>query len=89
MSDTRRGYYGIADNEGKFVEADEALEYALTFGLEHTFEAVRESVPDEALLEIYEHLSSEVDYLFDLEKHKALKRLWSSGVKDALRTNPG
>lgn len=29
MSDTRRGYYGIADNEGKFVEADEALEYAL------------------------------------------------------------
>ena len=30
MSDTRRGYYGIADNEGKFVEADEALEYALT-----------------------------------------------------------
>ena len=67
----------------------EALEYALTFGLEHTFEAVRESVPDEALLEIYEHLSSEVDYLFDLEKHKALKRLWSSGVKNALRTNPG
>ena len=29
ISDTRRGYYDIADNEGKFVEEDEALEYAL------------------------------------------------------------
>lgn len=67
----------------------EELEYALTYGLEHTFEAVRESVPDEALLEIYGHLSNDIDYLFDLEKHKALKRLWSSGVKNALRTNPG
>ena len=26
---TESGYYGIADNEGKFVEADEALDYAL------------------------------------------------------------
>ncbi len=74
--------------KGISYETHDALQNALTFGIEHTFEAVAES--DFAATDYaYDHLVREIDYLFDIEKHTALQRLWACSLKVAPKVNPG
>ena len=69
-------------------ETVEALQHALTFGLEHGYEAVLESAFAADPGQAYEGLSR-FDYIFDNQKDKALKQFWDSGLKVAPRANPG
>lgn len=66
----------------------EALQHALTYGLEHSYEAILESDfaadPEHAYGEL-----AHFDYIFDNQKDKALKKFWNSGLKVAPRANPG
>lgn len=66
----------------------EALQHALTYGLEHTWEAVVEYGYDRRSYDAYGHLS-QLDYIFDNQKRKALEKFWDSGLKVAPRANPG
>ena len=68
-------------------EESDAFERALTFGIEHTWEALEECAMGTA--ESYLQLTERIDYLFDQEKDKALRKLWREGVKVAPRANPG
>ena len=68
-------------------EESDAFERALTFGIEHTWEALTEN--ELATPESYTQLTERIDYLFDQEKDKALRKLWREGVKVAPRANPG
>ena len=71
------------------VTPDESdnFERTLTFGIEHTWEALTES--ELASPESYIQLTERIDYLYDQEKDKALRKLWREGVKVAPRANPG
>ncbi len=64
------------------------LQHALTFGLEHIYEAILASdcAPDPC--EAYARLAA-IDYIFNEQKEKTLKKFWRSGPKTALRANPG
>lgn len=66
----------------------EALQYALTYGLERGYEAVLETAPELDPQRAYDALSC-FDYIFDNEKNQALQQFWDSGVKVAPRANPG
>ena len=68
-------------------EESDAFERALTYGIEHTWEALEEC--SLATPESYTQLTERIDYLFDQEKDKALRKLWREGVKVAPRANPG
>ncbi len=69
-------------------DAVEALQHALTYGLEHGYEAILESAfaadPGRAYAEL-----AHFDYIFDNQKDKALKKFWNSGLKAVPRANPG
>lgn len=63
------------------------LQHALTFGLEHLYEALldaRIEDPEDA----YDHLLH-IDFIYDSEKEETLKNFWTSGLKVPLRVNPG
>lgn len=66
----------------------EALEQALTFGLEHAYEALLASPYAADAVQAYERLSH-FDFIFDNQKNKALKKFWDSGLKITPRANPG
>lgn len=74
--------------KGVPYEVTDALERALTFGVERIYEAVTESRYSD-LPEAYNHLTRDIDYLFDSDKRKALQKFWTSGVKTAPRVEPG
>jgi len=64
-----------------------ALQHALTFGLEHLYEALLEArLADPAAA--YETLS-QFDFIYDVEKRRALRKFWNSGLKTVPRANPG
>ena len=69
-------------------DAVETLQHALTYGLEHSYEAILESAfaadPGRAYAEL-----AHFDYIFDNQKDKALKKFWNSGLKAVPRANPG
>ena len=65
------------------------LQRALTYGVEHTYEALLAGTPAERIATLYDHLSREVDYLFDLRKEEALRKLWNAGVRVAPQADPG
>lgn len=67
----------------------DALERALTFGIEHTWEAIVEYGFDKKEYNAYDYLTKNMDYLFDSQKHKALQKFWDSGMKISPRANPG
>lgn len=69
-------------------ERIEALRHALTFGLEHTYEALVASAYAERPYDAYDHLTH-IDYIFDNQKYKALRKFWDSGMKVSPRANPG
>lgn len=66
----------------------EGLHAALTYGIEHTYEAVVEAGYAEKPYDAYSYLTA-FDYLFDNQKQKALHKFWNAGIKVAPRTNPG
>lgn len=66
----------------------EQLQHALTYGLEHSYEAVLESDFASDGPAAYAVLS-QFDYIFDNQKHQALLKFWDSGLKVAPRANPG
>ena len=70
------------------AELVEELQEALTFGLEHTYEALLDSEYADDAAAAYEELMP-FDYIFDIEKHQTLRKFWDSGLKFAPRANPG
>lgn len=66
----------------------DSLQHALTYGIEHTYEAILEYGYGEKEY-AYEYLTENIDFLFDEQKHKALQKFWNSGIKVEPRANPG
>ena len=66
----------------------EELQQALTFGIEHTWEAIVEYGYDDRPY-AYEYLTQNIDFIFDNQKHKALSKFWDEGLKVNPRINPG
>lgn len=75
--------------KGTDYEQIEGLQHALTFGVEHTYEAVLAEGLANDPRDVYGYLTRHVDYIFDQQKQKALKKLWDSGIKVSPRANPG
>lgn len=77
-----------AARDGVDPEWIEGLHNALTFGIEHTYEALAGSDFAARLGEAYAY-SAAVDYVFDSQKQKALRKFWDAGLKIEPRVNPG
>ncbi len=75
--------------KGTSYETLDALEQALEFGVEHLYEAILEYRHDESVVESYQYLSENIDFLFDAQKRKALKKFWDAGIKIEPKSNPG
>jgi chorismate dehydratase len=70
------------------AEVLDALEEALTLGVERIYESILESeFADRPYA--YEYLTRNIDYFFDEQKRKGLQKFWDEGLKAVLRTNPG
>lgn len=74
--------------KGVPFEVTDALDEALTFGVERIYEAVRQSDYRDRPY-AYDYLTRNIDFLFDGEKRKALQKFWTSGVKVTPRAEPG
>lgn len=74
--------------KGADFELIEGLQRAFTFGLERSYEALLAYGFDSRIDETYGYLA-QIDYIFDNQKQKALKKIWDSGIKIAPRANPG
>ncbi len=75
--------------KGTSFEVLDALEQALEWGVEHLYEAILEYRGDGSVVEKYQYLSENIDFLFDAQKRKALKKFWDAGVKIEPKSNPG
>ena len=74
--------------KGLSYEVRDELQAAFTYGVEHIYEAILES--DYADKEYaYEYLTKNIDFLFDVQKHNALKKFWDFGLKVKPKVNPG
>ena len=74
--------------KGLSYEVHDELQAAFTFGVEHIYEAILES--DYADKEYaYDYLTRNIDFLFDIQKHNALKKFWDYGLKVEPKVNPG
>ena len=64
-------------------EVTDELQRALTFGVEHTWEAITESayIGKDNGITAYEYLTRNIDFILDEEKHRALKKFWDSGIR--------
>lgn len=69
-------------------ELVDALEEAVTVGVERIWEALVESEFD-ATAESYGHLTTNIDYLLDAKKHKAMETYWKRLKKAVSHANPG
>ena len=69
--------------KGVPYEITDQLQHALTFGVEHIWEAVSESkyMGVDGGLTAYESLTRNIDFILDEEKHKALKKFWDAGIR--------
>lgn len=76
-------------HKGTSIEVMDALQLALTFGVEHTYEAILEADRGMDPCEAYQYLTRNIDYIFDAQKRQALQKFWSAGLKIAPRVNPG
>lgn len=75
--------------KGVSYDVYDALQRALTFGVEHTYEAIMECEEHRDKPYAYEYLTQNIDFLFDEQKHKALKKFWDFGLKVQPKVNPG
>ena len=69
--------------KGVSYKITDQLQHALTFGVEHIWEAVSESnyMGVDGGLTAYEYLTRNIDFILDEEKHKALKKFWDAGIR--------
>ena len=69
--------------KGVPYEITDELQRALTFGVEHTWEAVAESkyMGSDNGVTAYDYLTRNIDFILDEEKHKALKKFWDAGIR--------
>lgn len=74
--------------KGLPYEIHDALQHALTFGIEHTYEAITES-PYADRPYAYDYLTRNIDYVFNADKHRALEKFWNCGLKITPKVNPG
>lgn len=75
-------------HKGLSYEIHDELQAAFTFGIEHIYEAILES--DYADRDYaYDYLTKNIDFLFDIQKHNALKKFWDYGLKIEPKVNPG
>ncbi len=66
----------------------EDFEYALTDGLEHSYEALVESgMFDDTVKAYTDYLA--FDYIYDTQKTQALQKFWDAGLKVSPHANPG
>ncbi len=75
--------------KGTPYELIESLGHALTFGVEHTYEAVLAYGFGSKPYDAYAYLTRNIDYLYDNQKQKALRKFWDAGLKISPRVNPG
>ena len=75
--------------KGTSYEHIDALQRALTFGVESIWEAVVEFGFDQKHYNAYDYLTQNIDYEFNAEKHSALQKFWDAGLKIEPRSNPG
>lgn len=69
-------------------EVEERFGLALTEGLERIYEAVVEYGYADRPYDAYGYLTR-LDYVFGIEKRRALEKFWNEGLKTAPRANPG
>ena len=69
--------------KGVSYEITDELQHALTFGVEHIWEAVSESsyMGSDNGVTAYDYLTRNIDFILDEEKHKALKKFWDAGIR--------
>ena len=69
--------------KGVSLEVTDALQHALTYGVEHIWEAVAESnyMGADGGLTAYDYLTRNIDFILDDEKHRALKKFWDAGIR--------
>ena len=69
--------------KGVPYEITDELQRALTFGVEHIWEAVSESryMGSDSGITAYDYLTRNIDFILDDEKHKALKKFWDAGIR--------
>ena len=75
--------------KGTSYEHIDALQRALTFGVESIWEAIVEAGFDQKHYNAYEYLTQNIDFVFNAEKHSALQKFWNAGLKIEPRSNPG
>ncbi len=75
--------------KGTPYEVIDALEQALEYGVEHLYDAILEYRNDGSTVEAYQYLSENIDFLYDNQKRKALKKFWDAGIKIKPKSNPG
>ena len=75
--------------KGTSYEHIDALQRALTFGVESVWEAIVENGFDQKPYNAYEYLTQNIDFMFNAEKHSALQKFWNAGLKVEPRSNPG
>ena len=67
--------------KGTAPDLTEGLQHALTFGIEHTYEAILEHGFDNKPYDAYAYLTQNIDYIFDNQKHKALQKVLGLGYQ--------
>ena len=65
------------------------LQRAFTFGMEHIYEAVVEAGYEGKEYDAYRYLTVNMDFLFDEQKRRALKKFWNWGIRVVPHNNPG
>ncbi len=75
--------------KGTSYEHIDALQRALTRGVESIWEAIVEFGFDSKPYNAYEYLTQNIDFVFNAEKHSALQKFWQAGIKVEPRSNPG
>ena len=69
--------------KGVSYEVTDELQRALTFGVEHVWEAVAASkyMGNDGGITAYDYLTRNIDFILDEEKHRALKKFWDAGIR--------
>ena len=75
--------------KGTPYEHIDALQHALTYGVESVWEAIVENGFDQKHYNAYDYLTQNIDFVFNAEKHSALQKFWDAGIKIEPRANPG
>lgn len=69
--------------KGVSLEVTDELQRALTFGVEHIWEAINELgyTGSDGGITAYDYLTRNIDFILDEEKHRALKKFWDAGIR--------